>query len=64
MRTISFEDAGRSFQKENEYLYFNAGNHEECIRISTEDFLRVVKGVVGSFSVEGKKIREKEKAAV
>ncbi len=41
------------------YLYFNAGNHTECIEITTADFLRIVKGVVGDFSVEGKKIREK-----
>ena len=45
---------------ENESVYFNAGSHEECIQISTEDFLRVLKGVVRDFSVEGKKIHEKK----
>ena len=42
------------------HIYFNAGNYEECIQISTEDFLRVVNGFVGNFSVEGKKIHEKK----
>lgn len=50
--------------KENKRLYFNAGNHEGCLEISTEDFLRVVKGIVGDFSVEGKKIHEKGAVAV
>ena len=47
--------------KENEKVYFNAGNHQECIQVYTQDFLRVVKGITGDFSVLGKKIHEKEK---
>ncbi len=45
--------------KENEKIYFNAGNHEECIQVYTQDFFRVVKGIAGDFSVLGKKIHEK-----
>ena len=44
------------------HIYFNAGNHEECLQISTPDFLRVVNGFVGDFSVEGKKIHEQKVA--
>lgn len=45
-------------------VYLNAGNHEECIEISADDFLRAVKGILGDFSVEGKKIHEEHKVAV
>lgn len=45
-------------------IYFNAGTHEACLQIPTDDFLRVVKGVVGDYSVLGKKIHEREKIAV
>jgi Ala-tRNA(Pro) deacylase len=49
--------------KENEFLYFNAGSHDKCLEVSTRDFLRAVKGVVGDFSVEGKRIHEKQNIA-
>lgn len=49
--------------KDEKYLYFNAGNHEECIKVATEDFLMAVHAVVRDFSVEGKKIHEKAGAA-
>lgn len=49
--------------EENEYLFFNAGSHEACLKVSTADFLRALKGVVRDFSVEGKMIHEKKNAA-
>lgn len=50
--------------KKNDKIYFNAGNHEECIQVWTDDFLRVAKGKIGDFSVPGKKITGTEKIAV
>ena len=50
--------------KDKDHIYFNAGNHEECIQVSTADFLRVVNAFVGDFSVPGKMIHEKHKIAV
>lgn len=47
--------------KEKEHVYFNAGNHEECIQVSTPDFLRVANAFVGDFSVAGKVIHDKRK---
>lgn len=34
-----------------EYLYFNAGNHWETVKISAADFFRVSKAIKGDFSV-------------
>ncbi len=42
---------------EEEELYFNAGNHMETIKVTTADFLRVSKAVVGDFSVLSGKVR-------
>ncbi len=47
-----------------DHIYFNAGNHQECIQVSTSDFLRVLNAFMGDFSVPGKMIHEKEKIAV
>lgn len=48
--------ADESLSKEKE-IYFNAGNHEETIKISTADFFRVVNASKGDFSVAGKKLK-------
>ena len=44
----------KSLSEEKE-LYFNAGNHWETLKVSTEDFLKVSKAVVGDYSVVRKK---------
>ncbi len=40
---------------EEEDLYFNAGNHQETIKVSAADFLRASKAVRGDFSIAAKK---------
>ncbi|MBI3307076.1 MAG: YbaK/EbsC family protein [Candidatus Omnitrophica bacterium] len=45
--------ADKSLSEEKE-LYFNAGNHLETIEVSTADFLRVSKAVMGNYSVIAK----------
>ena len=49
--------ADRSLEN-GEFVYFNAGNHRESVRLAIEDFLRISKAEIGDFAVEGKKIRE------
>lgn len=39
---------------DEEYLYFNAGNHWETAKVATADFFRISKAVRGDFSVAGK----------
>lgn len=36
---------------EEDYLYFNAGNHLETVKVSSSDFFRVAKAVKGDYSV-------------
>lgn len=47
--------ADKSIQDEEE-LYFSAGNRRQTIRISTADFLRVSKAILGDFSVVGRRL--------
>ncbi len=39
--------------KENEHIYLNAGNHEECLQVETRQFLKAVKAIEGDYSVAG-----------
>lgn len=40
---------------------FNVGTTYEVVEISTKDFLRISRSVVGDFSVAGKKLKDKRK---
>lgn len=40
--------------REQKELYFNAGNHQETIKVSVEDFMKTSKAFVGDFSVPGR----------
>lgn len=43
-------------------LFFNAGSHNRCIHLATDDFLRISKAKIGDFSVPGKKFAARRAA--
>ena len=48
---------------ESSRIVFNAGNHRELVSMATEDYLRLVKPEISSFSIKeqiGKKDRHSE----
>lgn len=47
-----------------DFLYINAGNHEEYLEVPADEFLRAVKGIAADFTVPGKKLHEKARIAV
>lgn len=58
-----YADERLSLQKE---LYFNAGNHQETVKISVSDFLKYSKALIGDFSVPAEcfaRFRKAEKDA-
>ena len=44
-----YVDQGLAAEKE---IFFNAGNHEEIVRVYTQDFMKVLKAVPGDFAVK------------